>query len=73
MRLLLGKIYELAWIQGLTCIVVVCFVSCCIGGLDLLGKYTHFLLEVSGVFVLGYKKGKNRRKVEVVYLIFAKT
>ena len=54
MRLLLEKIYELALTQVLTYIVVVCFVPCCIGGLDLLKSYIHILLVVSGVFILGY-------------------
>ena len=54
MRSLLEKIYELALIQGPTCIVVVCCVSCCIGGLDLMRNFIHILLVVSCVFVLGY-------------------
>ena len=54
----------------LTFIVIACFVSCCIDGLDLLRSYIHILLVVSTVFVLGYIKIKVWRKMEVVYLIF---
>ena len=70
MILFVGKVNELAGIQGLTYIVVVCFVSCCIGGLGFLKSYIHILLVVSGVFVLGYIKGKIWRKTVVVYSIF---
>ena len=38
--------------MSLTYIVVVCFVSCCIGGLDLMKIFIHILLMVSGVFFL---------------------
>ena len=58
--------------RSLSYIVVVCFVSCCIGGLELMKSYIQFLLMVSGVFFLDYMTSKIWRKTVVVYLVFEK-
>ena len=72
MRLLLGKNCELVSIQSLTCIVVVCFVSCYFDGVDLKKSCINIVLVVSGVLVLGYKWGRILKKMAVVYLVFEK-
>ena len=66
MSLVFGKICEMAQVQGLTFIVVVCSVLCYFDGVDLMKNFIHILLVVSGVFVLGYIYGRIWRKMFVI-------